>query len=541
MKKLLLSLIATFVASVSFAQTELLTNGSFEEWTDDYPTAWKSASTASSSATVAKSTDARTGTYAVEIKGIASSNKRLASEEITLKPGTYTFSIWMKSAGDASVSKIGYTPVTDGTVGSYVYPKNEEDKEIELNLTSEYAQYSMTFTLEAKTTVCLVAMNNKKSNAVSIIADDASLTTTDGGIDESGDEPSTPEGAITVAEALAKTSGTATVAATTYAVCNNGFVIGDATGFMYVYKKGVDVAVGDEVTITDGALSQYGGFTQFNNPSTIEKGESKTVTYPTAEELDGAALDAWFESPAIKYVKVKGTLTISGNYYNLNVEGTEKAIGSLVSPVASVLASDVTNNSKVTVVGFAMYTSGGKYVNIVATSVTIDEAGETKDITNTPETAYTTSEAKAIVDEGLGLEQAVYVKGTVVGENLSIATDFGNANYYITDGSYQLYVYRGNYVENTKFTSEDQLKEGDEVIIYGKLQNYAKTDSETGVVTNIPEFTQGNYIYSLNGVTNSIVNVNVNANAKTIYDLSGRRVEKAVKGIYIVNGKKVIF
>ena len=32
----------------------------------------------------------------------------------------------------------------------------------------------------------------------------------------------------------------------------------------------------------------------------------------------------------------------------------------------------------------------------------------------------------------------------------------------------------------------------------------------------------------------------INADA-TIYDLSGRRVEKATKGVYIVNGKKVIF
>ena len=28
-------------------------------------------------------------------------------------------------------------------------------------------------------------------------------------------------------------------------------------------------------------------------------------------------------------------------------------------------------------------------------------------------------------------------------------------------------------------------------------------------------------------------------NAQTIYDLSGRRVSKAQKGLYIVNGKKV--
>ena len=36
----------------------------------------------------------------------------------------------------------------------------------------------------------------------------------------------------------------------------------------------------------------------------------------------------------------------------------------------------------------------------------------------------------------------------------------------------------------------------------------------------------------------SVVN-GINANA-AIYDLSGRRVEKATKGIYIVNGKKMI-
>ena len=34
---------------------------------------------------------------------------------------------------------------------------------------------------------------------------------------------------------------------------------------------------------------------------------------------------------------------------------------------------------------------------------------------------------------------------------------------------------------------------------------------------------------------------NINADAElVIYDLSGRRVEKMEKGIYIVNGKKVI-
>ena len=37
------------------------------------------------------------------------------------------------------------------------------------------------------------------------------------------------------------------------------------------------------------------------------------------------------------------------------------------------------------------------------------------------------------------------------------------------------------------------------------------------------------------------VNVNVNVNDSTMYDLSGRQVQKPTKGIYLVNGKKILF
>ena len=36
------------------------------------------------------------------------------------------------------------------------------------------------------------------------------------------------------------------------------------------------------------------------------------------------------------------------------------------------------------------------------------------------------------------------------------------------------------------------------------------------------------------------VNANVNVNEGVVYDLNGRRVSKAQKGIYIINGKKVL-
>ncbi len=652
MRKLLLTLIAVFTASFASAQTELLTNGSFEEWSEDYPTSWKSASTASSTATVQQSTDARTGTYAVEIKGITSGNKRLASAEMTLEPGTYTFSIWMKSAGEASVSKIGYVPIADGKVKTYVYPK-ENGSEIELNLTSTYTQYTNTFTLTETTTLCLVVMNNKKSNAVSIIADDASLTTSDGGEGEGGGDDTetianTPETAytatqaleilasdadltpnvyvkgtvaavteinteygnatfditdgtstltifrakylegttfsnedqlqdgddviaygqlknykkddvvtpeltngytysingqtkigsgeetetMTVAEAQALTSGKAKVNVTVYAVCKTGAVFGDATGYIYYYNSSIsDIAVGDQLTV-EGALSKYGGFNQFTNAATITKTGTTTVSYPTAETID---IDAWVAAPAIKFVKLQGVLNISGNYYNIAVDG-KTAQGSVIGALSDMFGN-VTSGSTITIEGFAMYTSGsGKYANIVVTKLTVDSEGETVDITNTPETAYTVSEARALVDAGKGLDQSVYVKGKI-SEIVSLdVTKWKRAQYDIMEETgTKMRIFNGYYLEGKDFTSDDQIKVGDEVVVYGQLTLYTPKEGDP-----IYEMAANNYIYSQNGNTNGVGNVKAAQQDGPIYDLAGRCVEKAVKGIYIMNGKKFV-
>ncbi|MDO4161007.1 MAG: hypothetical protein Q4D41_11165 [Prevotellaceae bacterium] len=163
-------------------------------------------------------------------------------------------------------------------------------------------------------------------------------------------------------------------------------------------------------------------------------------------------------------------------------------------------------------------------------------APEIVDITNTPETAYTIAKAKELIDAGEGLSTAVYVKGYIT-EISEVSTSYGNASYYIndtagsTDG--QLMVYRGYYLDGAKFTSEDQIEVGDEVIVYGTLTLYGTTY----------EINSGNYIYSINGTTgiNNITTEEetVNSNAP-IYNLAGQRVSKDTKGILIQNGKKFI-
>lgn len=99
------------------------------------------------------------------------------------------------------------------------------------------------------------------------------------------------------------------------------------------------------------------------------------------------------------------------------------------------------------------------------------------------------------IDEGGSAETEVYVKGKVVSvEQGSWKADYGSLKYYISeDGTptNQFYVFNGYAGPNrTKFTGEDALKQGDEVVICGKVDVYNGTK----------EFLANNYIVSLNGV-----------------------------------------
>ena len=146
-----------------------LTNGNFEEWSDGVPTGWKSTSMASS-ATLSQSTDAHGGLYAVNINGNKSSNVRLATQEMRLPAGTYTFSFWAKATTtDVSQARPGYVPVIDDKTGNFIYGDY-------ITLSKNWQQIDYKFTLDSTTTICLVVMNPKASmysSGKDILIDDA--------------------------------------------------------------------------------------------------------------------------------------------------------------------------------------------------------------------------------------------------------------------------------------------------------------------------------------------------------------------------------
>ncbi len=156
------------------------------------------------------------------------------------------------------------------------------------------------------------------------------------------------------------------------------------------------------------------------------------------------------------------------------------------------------------------------------------------DISNTPETAYTVAKAKQLIDAGKGLSTEVYVKGTISSVG-TLNTTYNSLTYNISDdgtATEELKIYSGKYFEGADFTSADQLKAGDVVIVKGLLKKYGETY----------EIDKNNQLYSLNGATSGIANITTdaaNANAP-VFNLAGQKVGKAYKGVVIKAGKKFI-
>ena len=157
------------------------------------------------------------------------------------------------------------------------------------------------------------------------------------------------------------------------AKCTKGVIIADEK--MAVYAYGATpleyVKVGDMVVIS-GKKTTYNGVPEITDISAVEvKSSYNQVNYPTPIDITGFVAD--YNPGVAEFVSLTGTLSKSGNYYNLVLDGTEDKIGSMVYPAAE-LEADSYDGKKISVKGyFNGLSGGGKYINIVA--VAIAEAG----------------------------------------------------------------------------------------------------------------------------------------------------------------------
>lgn len=121
-----------------------------------------------------------------------------------------------------------------------------------------------------------------------------------------------------------------------------------------------------------------------------------------------------------------------------------------------------------------------------------DTPGTGGDTPDAPTGVITVAEAISLVTNGYKGEATV--KG-IISQIDEVSTSYGNATFTIKDNvndANGLKFYRGYWLDGAKFTAENQIAVGAEVIVQGSIENY---------MGNTPEMTTGGKIISYNGQT----------------------------------------
>ena len=138
----------------------------------------------------------------------------------------------------------------------------------------------------------------------------------------------------------------------------------------------------------------------------------------------------------------------------------------------------------------------------------------------TAENPYTVAEARAAIDAGTGVE-GVYATGIVSEIVTAYSSEYGNISYNISDDgtttAVQLQAFRGKSYNGVDFTSEDDIKVGDVVVIYGNLKKYNTTY----------EFDANNQLVSLERPV--VPTISVEEELELAYDATSGEIEYTIE------------
>ena len=136
---------------------------------------------------------------------------------------------------------------------------------------------------------------------------------------------------------------------------------------------------------------------------------------------------------------------------------------------------------EVVIIGTLTTYNGAYQVNQNSKIVSLNGQGGEPGETATPvgsgtkDDPYNVAKVKALISEGNVPTGEIYIKG-IISQIRSLDTSkYNRAQYYISDDgktSNQFYVYNGLYLGGENFTSDDQIKVGDEIVILGTLGTY---------------------------------------------------------------------
>lgn len=333
---------------VPITGTNILSNGSFEDWTGTKPVDWDFTN---GNASLKKVSDAKDGSNACEIAGVSDGNRRLMSKAYTLRAGTYQIQAYLKGDGQY---RLGYGKLTNGKIVNtdtdYIY-LNEPAK-----TSSDWNLCTVEFKLEEQTQISVIVMNSKNGKGAPVLADDVRLVTADGGLVE---EEEKPVETVTFSGLVVATSKVSAFVQT-------------EDGLKYIYDESgaMTAEVGDDVTVT-GTVEEYNGVPEITDITLTVNSKGNPVSHPEAVVLDGVAVNSY--ETLFGYVSFRGKLSVSGSgdktYYNLSIPNSQRT-GSLVSPVS---VSDELKGKYVDVTGYFTGISGKVYFNVLFTELKLSE------------------------------------------------------------------------------------------------------------------------------------------------------------------------
>ncbi|MDO4758392.1 MAG: hypothetical protein Q4A18_03925 [Rikenellaceae bacterium] len=276
------------------------------------------------------------------------------------------------------------------------------------------------------------------------------------------------------------------------AVSSQGPILTDNGGSVLLYKT-TGYELGDELTVK-GTISSFNfGFQIGTSGISIEKTGTTTVTYPTAMEITGAKADELLTTRTADeyayYAKMTGTVSVSGNYYNFNLDGATTAVGSIYGATDEV-KSWLSDGQQCTIYGYFVSISkqsgSPKFVNIIVTSVenvsAASEAAKTATVTSEKKYAYykwngTAFEAANIV----AVQPADYTEmGNKYGSFTNPDQDkylpkfLGKTNPYAMEGDVAYVAYRCYASGSTSWKVDEYINDG---TVWNKTIYFAsKTD-----------------------------------------------------------------
>ena len=182
----------------------------------------------------------------------------------------------------------------------------------------------------------------------------------------------------------------------------------------------------------------------------------------------------------------------SGTYNNFNVSA-EPASGHVwsISIDESTGAATITNlNVNKFVQWDPGYGSYGSYDSAKGELPTLYLKNDLSD--GTVDNPYTVAKAIEVIEAGDATTENVYVKG-IINKIDNVKLEYGNAQFWISDdgATAAFELFRSFWFGGEKYTSEDQIKVGDEVVMCGVLTKFGSTY----------EMKEKNFLYSLNGAT----------------------------------------